>query len=136
MDASAEERFVNSFIRKSRRRRLLYELGAPKKRYEAVSRFCHQAPELLDPAKIVMQGEDLERRPEFRRFLREREGPCLMLSPAFPEGQTLPLSRAVEEALLFPDAALILGGDFALFFGEPMPGGRGKYLLAEKGLPL
>lgn len=135
MDRRAEERFVNSFIRKERRRRLLYELGTPKKRCDAVDRFCHQAQELLDPAKIALQGEDLERRAEFRAFLREREGPCLMLSPAFPEGRTLPLSRAVEEALLFPDAAVIAGDGFALVFGEPMPGGRGKYLLAEKERP-
>lgn len=134
MDRRAEERFVNSFIRKERRRRLLYELSSPKKRYDAVDRFCHQAPVLLDPVKIVLEGEDLERRAEFRTFLREREGPCLMLTPAFPEGQTLPLTRAVEQALLFPDAAVILGGDFAVVFGEPMPGGRGKYLLAEKEL--
>ena len=134
MDSAAEERFVNSFIRKERRRRLLYELSSPKKRCDAVDRFCHQAPALLDPVKIVLEGEDLERRAEFRAFLREREGPCLMLTPAFPEGQTLPLSQAVEQALLFPDAAVILGDDFAVVFGEPMPGGRGKYLLAEKEL--
>ncbi len=58
-----------------------------------------------------------------------------MLAPAFPEGQTLLLSQAVEEALLFPDAAVIAGDGFAVVFGEPMPGGRGKYLLAEKERP-
>ena len=47
-----------------------------------------------------------------------------------PEGP-----RAVEEALLFPDAAVIIGDGFAVVFGEPMPGGRGKYLLAEKERP-
>ena len=135
MDRTPEERFVNSFIRKERRRRLLFELGSPQKRRDAVDRFCHQAEELLDPAKIALRGEDLERRAEFRAFLRQREGPCLMLSPAFPEGRTLPLSRAVEEALLFPDAAVIAGDGFAVVFGEPMPGGRGKYLLAEKERP-
>lgn len=134
MDQAAEERFVNTFIIKSRRRRLC-ELGSPKKRYDAVSRFCHQAEELLDPAKIVMQGEDLERQAGFRTFLREHEGPCLVLTPAFPEGRTLPLTQAVEEALLFPDAAVIAGGGFAIVFGEPLPGGRGKYLLAEKERP-
>ena len=132
MDQAAEERFVNTFIIKSRRRRRLYELGSPQRRCAAVSRFCHQAAELLDPAKIVMQGEDLERRAGFRTFLREHEGHCLVLTPAFPQGRTMPLTQAVEEALLFPDAAVIAGGGFALVFGEPMPGGRGKYLLAEK----
>ena len=61
MDYSIEERFVKAFIRKSHRERLLYELTTPKKRYAGVSRFCHHAKDLLDPSKILMEGEDLER---------------------------------------------------------------------------
>lgn len=64
-DYTAERRFVQSFIRKNRRERVLFELTTPEKRYDGVSRFCHQAEELLDPTKIAMQGEDLDRRPEF-----------------------------------------------------------------------
>lgn len=135
MDYAAETRFVRAFIRKERRERLLYELTTPKKRYNGVSRFCHQAEELLDPAKLVMAGEDLERRAAFVRFARAHDGPCRLLSP-FPwlDGRVLPFGDAVREASQCPDAVLILGDGFAVVFGEPVKGGRGKYLLSEKNL--
>ena len=71
MDHTAEQHFVKKFIRKSRRERLLYELTTPEKRYGGVSRFCHTAKDLLDPSGIIMEGEDLERRPEFISFIRQ-----------------------------------------------------------------
>ena len=83
VDYSTEQHFVQSFIRKNRRERLLYELTTPEKRYDGVSRFCHQAQDFLDPAKIVMEGEDLERRSEFERFARQHDEPCFVLSPDF-----------------------------------------------------
>ena len=132
MDYSHEEHFVNTFIRKNRRERLLFELTTPKRRYEGVSRFCHQAGELLDPKKILLAGEDLERRPEFARFVRQHDELCLVLSPDFwSDEQFLPLGDAVARAIVSPDAFLILGSTFAVVFGEPMKGGRGKYLLSE-----
>ena len=131
-DYSAERHFVQSFIRKNRRERLLYELTTPKKRYDGVSRFCHQSREFLDPAKILMEGEDLERRSEFERFVRQHDELCFVLSPDFwLDEQFLPLRDAVGQATVCPDAVLILGSTFAVVFGEPMKGGRGKYLLSE-----
>ncbi len=135
MDYSQEKHFVKAFIRKNRQERLLYELTAPEKRYNGVSRFCHQAGELLDPSKILMEGEDLERRPEFARFIREHEELCFVLSPDFYlDEQFLYLNDAVRLAAMCPDAVLILGSTFALVFGEPVKGGRGKYLLCEDRL--
>ncbi len=132
MDYNAERNFVHSFIRKNRRDRLLYELTNPEKRYEGISRFCHQAGELLDRSKILMQGEDLDRRPEFSRFIREHNEICFVLSPDFyMDEQFLPLEDAVQKAVICPDAVLIMGSTFAIVFGEPMKGGRGKYLLTE-----
>ena len=132
MDYNAERHFVHSFIRKNRRDRLLYELTDPEKRYEVVSRFCHQAGELLDRSKILMQGEDLDRRPEFGRFIREHNEICFVLSPDFyMDEQFLPLEDAVHKAVICPDAVIIMGSAFAIVFGEPMKGGRGKYLLTE-----
>ena len=133
MDYSAETHFVQTFIRKNRRERLLYELTTPEKRYDGVSRFCHQARELLDPAKIVMEGEDLNRRSEFERFVRQHNELCFVLSPEFwLDEQFLPLADAVAQAAVSLDAVLILGSTFAVVFGEPMKGGRGKYLLSEE----
>ncbi len=133
MDYSNERHFVQSFIRKTHRERLLYELTSPEKRYDGVSRFCHQAKELLEPSKIIMEGEDLERRPEFGRFVQQHDEICFVLSPDFyTDEQFLPLRDAVHKAIISLDAVLIMGSTFAVVFGEPLKGGRGKYLLSEK----
>lgn len=130
MDYSAEERFVERYIRKSRRERMLYELTTPAKRYDGLSRFCHQSEELLDPARILMKGEDMDRSAGFLEFARRHEGMCYVLSSDYaPEGQEMPLKDAVNWAISCFDAVVIIGKDFALVFGEVMKGGRGKYLL-------
>ena len=55
-----------------------------------------------------------------------------MLSPDFyPNGLSMPISDAIEQALMCPDAVLVIGGTFAVIFGEAMKGGREKYLLSE-----
>ena len=133
-DPRAEtERFVRSFIRRDRQERLLLELTHEDRRYGGLDRFCHQAEDLLEPRRIVMQGEDLDRSEGFRRFAAERGGPCLILSPdPWLDGERLPLAEAAERAAVGTDAAVILGSGYAVVFGESMKGGRGKYLLAEE----
>lgn len=137
MDYSNEQHFVQSFIRKNRSERLLYELSTPEKRYDGVRRFCHQAKELLEPSKIIMEGEDLDRRPEFDCFVRQHDEICFVLSPDFyMDEQFLPLRDAVHKAVICLDAVIIMGSTFAVVFGEPVKGGRGKYLLSEKNVEL
>ena len=130
----AEKRFAESFIRKNRRDRLLYELTDPDKRYDGLSRFCHQARDLLDPSRIIMEGEDLERRKDFLQFIHQHDGACLILSPdGLLDGISLPLSEAIRRAVGCFDAVIILGDTFAVVYGEVMKGGRGKFLLSETG---
>ncbi len=135
LDGSAEQRFVRLFIQKNRRDRLLHELTTSDKRYDGISRFCHQAKDLLDPAKIVMEGEDLERRPEFECFVRQHDELCYVLSLELaPNGAFLFLRDAINQAIFCFDAVLIIGTTFSIVFGEVEKGGRGKYLLSESGL--
>lgn len=82
---------------------------------------------------IVLQGGDMDRRPEFAIFVRQHGGMCRMLSPdPSADGLILPLEDAVILAVQCPDAAVILGSTFAVVFGEPVKGGRDKYLLSEE----
>ena len=134
MDYSINERFAKTFIRRSKRDRMLFELTTPSKVYGGVDRFCHEAEELLDPAKIIMQGEDLDRSPAFGDFVRKHKGSCYVLTPSIgPDDQFMPLDEAVREAVISCDAAIIIGDDFAIVFGESEKGGRGKYLLSASG---
>ena len=132
MENIAEQYFVQTFIKKNRRDRLLFELSAEKRRYDGLSRFCHQTGELLDPAKIIAAGDDLERRPEFLRFVKQHDEACYVISPDYEmDGRTLQTKDAVSLAAAFYDAVIIIGSTYAIIFGEPMKGGRDKYLLSE-----
>ncbi len=132
MDYSVEERFIKNFIKKRYRERLLFELTTPKKRYAGLDRFCHQASELIDPAKVYLEGDDLDRRPEFEKFCKKHQGLCRVLSPEFYwEEIEAPLNEAVKMAVMSLDAFLVLGDGFAIVFGEPVKGGREKYLVVE-----
>ena len=132
MNSQIEDRFIKTFIRKSRRERLRHELTTPGKRYDGISRFCHQAKDLLEPARIIMEGDDIDRREEFTRFVRQHDEICSVISLVDDmNGRSLPLEEAVSMAIMCPDAVLILGSTFAIVFGEPMKGGRDKFLLSE-----
>lgn len=129
-DFSAETVFVKTYIRKNRQERILYELTTPGKRCDGLSRFCHQAGELINPARIGMEGEDLDHRAEFTAFVRKNNEICRMLSPdPSLDQKRLLLEEAVSEAAMGTDAALIIGNGFALVFTEAEKGGRNKYLL-------
>ena len=132
MDHSAEERFIKNFIKKRYRERLLFELTTPKNRYAGLDRFCHQASELIDPAKVYLEGDDLDRRPEFEEFCKKHQGLCRVLSPEFYWDEIkMPLDEAVDMAVMSLDAFLVLGDGFAIIFGEPVKAGREKYLVVE-----
>lgn len=133
MDYAEEKYFVGLFVRKGRRERLLYELTNPRKRYDGLSRFCHNAAELLDAKKIALSGEDLERQTAFRGFVEGHDELCRILSPDFSlDGRKAKLSTALSLASACFDAVIILGGSFAVVYGEVMKGGRGKYLLTAE----
>lgn len=56
MNKAIEESFVNSYIIKNKRDRLLFELCG-KKRREGIDRFSHCADNLLIEAKIKLKGQ-------------------------------------------------------------------------------
>lgn len=129
-----EEYFAAVYLRKDRRERLLHELTNPKKRDRGLDRFCHHAAELIDPARIALQGEDLQRQAAFQRFLSSHPGDCLALSPdSSLDGQALPFPEAAALAFCITDASILLGNGFALVTGEAEKGGRGHFLLVEAG---
>ena len=133
MDHSKEEYFVNTFIKKDRRERLLYELTDPKKRYQGISRFCHQAKELIMPSRIVMEGTDIDKNPQFEQFVKNHQMDCYVLSPdPAMNDMSLSLQDATEQANMCMDAVIIIGSGFALIYGEPEKGGRDKFVLFEQ----
>lgn len=58
MDIDFERKFVENFVKKGKRDRLLFELSG-KRRINGIGRFCHNAGELLIKEKIIAQGNHL-----------------------------------------------------------------------------
>lgn len=54
----AERTFVNQFIKKSRRQRLLYELSG-RSRQNGLGRFCHNAEDMFVTGKIIDNRKDI-----------------------------------------------------------------------------
>ena len=131
----AERRFVETYIRKSRRERLLYELTSPKKRSRGLDRFCHTLPSLIDSQRIVISDGNLSERKEFRDFVKTHDEVCVILSPSWFDGEAMRLSEAVPLTFADTDASVILGSTFAVASGEAEKGGRVHYLLSA-GTPV
>lgn len=121
-----EEMFVNMFIVKNRRERLLYEFSRPDKRRNALTRFCHQAEDLIDPVTVVYKGNNLNSDTAVQ-FLKRHDGICQLMTPE-EETKQLPFEEAVKELRMNPDAAIIAGNRFAAVKEEP----PGNIWLLEK----
>lgn len=59
MDIEKEKMFVNRYIIKNKRERILYELNKPSKRLDALSRFCHDYYTYVDERKIIYRGKEI-----------------------------------------------------------------------------
>ncbi|MBR2990172.1 MAG: hypothetical protein IKF51_01760 [Solobacterium sp.] len=126
-----EQYFIQTFIKNSRQERLLFEFSHPDKRYRGLSRFCHNAEDLLNKGLIALSGTDLERQDAFRSFLRQHSEPCRLISPSL-EDTELPFPDAACTAFLLPDASITIGPGYALVCSEPERGGSIKYLLIAR----
>ena len=127
----AEIRFAERYVRKSRQERLCFELGSPKHRYRGLSRFSHQAEELLAPERIVGKGTINELAPALDELAaNSRETSCSLFSPDPALDQTvMTLQEALTQAAQSLDAVIIAGDSFAVVFTEPEKGGRDVFLL-------
>ena len=133
MTSLTEQAFVEAYVRKDRRERLLHELSNPKKRYRGLDRFCHGAADLLDPARITLAGPSLEHDAVFCRFVEARaDETCRIFSPdGSLDGLELPLAEAVAACVACLDASIIMGDGFAIVRAEAWKGGTDMWLLEQ-----
>ncbi len=59
MNIDKEKIFVNRYIMKKKRERILHELSKPSKRIDALSRFCHNYDMYVDERKIIYSGKEV-----------------------------------------------------------------------------
>ena len=129
---AAERYFAEAFVLENRRERLAYELAHPKKRYRALSRFCHQAETLLDPARIRIRDGGTAGWAALTAFAAAHDAEVTVVSPdPWLDGLSLPFTEAVRRLPDAQDAAILIGPGFAVVRAEPMRGPTPLYLLTE-----
>lgn len=132
--AAHEETFVNAFIEKDRRDRLLFELR--KRRGDFLGRFCHDALIYLDPRYVVALKPPNSDPAQTLKLLRSRgAGPtCYSISMSDGlDGRFLPLADALAIAvgLGMPSILSCLPGELAYLEAEQEAGPPDRFLLSR-----
>lgn len=129
-DEKAEEFFVNTFIVKKRRARLLYELSG-EKRKDALARFCHGTLKLIAEQKIVVSGNDLHEE-EILHIIRKYTNVRNAYIMAYNEDIdtcSCDVQEALEKVLGNGMAAIILIDNVVVIETEQCCGTPERYIL-------
>lgn len=132
VNAKMEKLFVEQFIRRERRERLLHELNNPKKRRTGICRFCHRADEMLDMHRVIYRGDGLYDEELGKLMLGSGcAGECyIMAYNEYLDGRTLPWREAWREVNGNGMPAVMVFDGFAVVETEQVQGAAEKFVLA------
>lgn len=131
MHTEKETLFVKQFIIKDRRDRLLHELTHPKKRQNALSRFCHSTEDMIDARTVFQCGTDVSRETIIKFLCENNSGNTCYVMAYLPEldGVECSIEEAVNKVIGNGMAAIILADCAAFIETEQAQGAAIKYLL-------
>ncbi len=135
MNKDIEEKFVKKFIDKRYQDRILYELFSSKKRVKALSKFAHNANEILALQTIRKQErklsiDDLNEVSE--KILCGKEE-CYIISDDCFDGTIQTLEICFSIVLEQPMCAVVIcGTDLVIIKEELSQGAPRKYVLYHK----
>ena len=106
MEKSIEEKFVNTFVIKEKRERILYELHSTKKRALATNRLFA----LLDKQFVVYEGKDIDESELIAELKKYSKIPktCYNISDSQDDGKILPFEVAVKNMLEYEMTYVII----------------------------
>lgn len=134
MNNNYEKCFVERFIRKDRRERLLYELSNTKKRKDALSRFCHNALEIIDKSKMVYAGEALERN-DLKKYIEKyaKGEVCYVMSWVKEfDGKNITTDIALEHINSCGMVVILVFKNMLIIKEEQSVGTANEYILYDK----
>lgn len=115
MDKKIEQQFVERYIAKNYQERLLWELSSAKRRSKALSRFSHDADDVLDQQvnpKIITSFTEI----------CERDKTVYILSWDENDGMNLPFDEAIRYCESTYMSVVLIGKSFALIKEETEKG--------------
>lgn len=134
MNNKFELEFINNYITKNKRERILYELTSKKKRKNAIGRFCHNTLEYIDKTKIVYKGNTIsvyELENLIKKYTKDKEG-YLISWDSDIDGSILPIENALNEVIGKGMASIVVFSNVILIETEQEQGAAIKYVLALK----
>ena len=99
MDELIEEKFINAFVIKEKRERVLHELNSKTKRMSAARRLFSW----LDGRYVVFEGQTVtesELIAETKKYTQANKA-CYIISEVSDDGKRLPLEEAVKNMLKY-----------------------------------
>ena len=125
-----EQFFVNNFVVKHRRQRLLYELSG-KKRIDGMMRFCHGTEEMIIKEKIIASGTDLYEQ-EILHIIRQLtnvENAYIMAYNEEIDACSCSVQEALEKVLGNGMAAIVIIDNVVVVETEQVCGTPERYIL-------
>ena len=133
MNVDLEKIFCDTFIEKSLRDRIFWELSSPKRRSIAIGRFSDS--HMIKASTIVLYGKKLTKEDilnEVRKFSNSKTGYII----AFPDeldGKEFPLETAIDKFFyLGTGAVIIVDSKTAILKCEQECGPSRKYVVHAK----
>lgn len=128
-----EKNFVNTYIIKNRRERIIFELSNPKKREDALSRFCHEALTYLMESMIIYQGNKVSHA-ELLSMIREhtKEKQCYVIAyNEYLDQKFMENQNAINEVIGNGMAAIMIWDNIVIVETEQEQGPAMKYVLSK-----
>jgi hypothetical protein len=131
----AEEAFVNTFVRRDRRERALFELSSESKRGKFLNRLCHEYAGVFD-ARYLRPIPEAEDCGSVFKLLRESgaAGTCHVIScNEAVDGRQLLLEEAIRATVGFgfPSVLICAPDSLAYFEAEQEKGAPPRFLLVK-----
>ena len=124
MNIDKEKLFVNRYIIKKRRERILYELSKPSKRIDALSRFCHNYDMYVDERKIVYSGKEVsddELKKIIKKYSNETEGYMICWNERY-DSKDMTLEFAINIMRDDDMCMIFMSGDICIISTEQIQG--------------
>ncbi len=130
MNKAIEESFVNSYIIKNKRDRLLFELCG-KKRRDGIDRFSHFADNLLIEAKIKLKGQHISKDIQ-NIVIKANSCKCYVISYSEEfDGKEFNKDEVLDLILNYGMPSIVVFDNFAIIQTEQEQGPAIKYLLQK-----
>ena len=130
MNKKTEEIFVEAYIKKSKRERLLFELWG-KKRLDAVGRFCHCVDDLLVESTIMMSGKYITQELQ-NKIMSVSDDKCYVISYYDDlDGKELKKNDVLNQIIGRGMPSIVIFSDFVIIESEQVQGPAIKYFLQK-----